>query len=116
MINGPPHLPDSQTSAFDTLPLAHCCIRFSTALLDCLYGGRYRSTILSHVDKRGRHETNAYVDFKDPADINNLPPEHENILGENPIYVIQDTGIHRVRKELSHASFESSKKRGRRLP
>lgn len=69
----------------------------------------------SHIDKRRRPEPSPWADVTYSADIENLPHEFDDILGEHPIYAIQDSftaGLHRVRSELDHASVENSRKRG----
>lgn len=68
-----------------------------------------------HIDKRRRQEASPWTDVTYAADIENPPHEFDDLLGETPIYAIQDsvtTGLHRVRSELDHASLENSRKKG----
>lgn len=69
----------------------------------------------SHIDKRQRHGPSPWADVTYLTDIESMPHEFEDILGENPIYAVQDsftTGANRIRSELEHASVEKSRKRG----
>ena len=68
-----------------------------------------------HIDKRRRQEPSPWTDATYAADKEDPPHEFDDLLGETPIYAIQDsvtTGLLRARSELDHASVENSRKRG----
>ena len=69
----------------------------------------------SHTRKRQKRGPNSWANFTCSAEIDSLPHENDDILGETPIYAVQDpftAGIYRVRSELNHATVEQSRKRG----
>jgi hypothetical protein len=68
-----------------------------------------------HIGKRPRHEPSPWAEVTYLADTESPPHEFEDILGENPIYAVQDSftaGIHRISSELQHTLVEKSRKRG----
>ena len=69
----------------------------------------------SHTSKRQRHGPSPWADFTYWADMESLPHEDDEILGETPIYAVEDhftAGLNRIRSELDHATTEQSRKRG----
>lgn len=69
----------------------------------------------SHTSKRRRHEPHSWGNSIYSAEIESLPHENDDILGETPIYAVQDpfmVGLNRAMSELDHATVEQTGKRG----
>ena len=68
-----------------------------------------------HTSKRRKHGAIPWADSTYSADTESLPHENDDILGETPIFAIQDpfiAGLSRVGSELDQAIVGQSRKRG----